>query len=147
MKFLLIAAVTPLVLAACRPAERAGGQRPAPANLAGERGPQAKEPLAVEASVTRVVPRAAWHHYSDGAFEAFDAITFSIAQPQAVRGRELTVYYSPDALPHESPLRTIGTRCRFRIAAEHLEPPAAGESREIHAGALEELTVLGESSE
>ena len=140
MKPTLMATFFCIALTSCERADR----HAAPGNSSGEAPSNAGQRLGIEATVAAVSEGAAWHHYTDGAFEVFDAVTFSVTRPRAMRGQELTVYYEPNRLPKESPLRKTGTRCRFQVAAEFLEPSKPGESRELHEPALEDLTVLTE---
>ena len=132
----------PIVASSCWAAE--------PAGVEGHAAPRATadadKRLQLEAAVERVSPGAAWDHHAGGAFDVFDSVSFKVTDPPAHRGRTLTVYFDPDALKDESPLRTVGARCRFRIHAEHLQPSPPGASRELHQGALEDLTVLADAA-
>ena len=138
MRFAFVAVVVGLLLASCRPgSDSAGSTRETPQDVAGSK---AGEAIPVEAIVARMTGGAAWDHETDGSFAVYDAVTFKITEPAQLDGGELSVYFSP--LPENSPLRTAGTRCSFRIDARYLRPPEPGESREVYEGALEDLAVL-----
>ncbi|HUG92297.1 MAG TPA: hypothetical protein VML55_15765 [Planctomycetaceae bacterium] len=142
MKSASVTVMVTLALASCRPASDAPPPqitRAAPEDVAGYKAGQS---VPIKAIVARVTGGAAWNHETDGGFAVFDAITFKITDPPELDGRELTVYFVPHRLPENAPLRTPGIRCTFRIDAQHLRPPEPNESREIHEGALEGLTVL-----
>jgi hypothetical protein len=75
----------------------------------------------IKAEVTAYEYAAAWDHYDDGSFEAFDSVQFEIAAPVDLAGESLQVLVEPSELPPDSPLRTVGTKCTFEMNLEHLD--------------------------
>ena len=105
---------------------------------AGTSGPPAKKRnLAVEliAKVVRFDQAALVDHYSDGRFASYSATTFEILSPARLRMRKLIVYHDAP-VPHDSPLRALDKKVRFRIQEANLNPGI-----QLFTGALEGIVL------
>ena len=72
----------------------------------------------VRAIVVSYSPNAAWDHYENGGFAAWDVAVLEVLSPPAWRGRELSLLCSEQ--PADSPLRAIGVTYDFGIQAKYL---------------------------
>lgn len=78
--------------------------------------------IQVEATVMQYIPRAMRDLFDDGRCVAFDAAELRLTAPPEWQGSNLVVHCTPDRT--NSPLSTVGGRCRFEIGREYLAGPA-----------------------
>ena len=75
----------------------------------------------IKAEITAYENAAAWDHYDDGSFEAFDSVQLEIIEPEHLAGESLQVLVESSELPPDSPLRVVGTQCTFELNLAHLD--------------------------
>ena len=87
----------------------------------------------IKAEVTAYENAAAWDHFDDGSFQAFDSVQFKVVEPKHLAGESLQVLVEPSELPPDSPLRVGGTQCTFELNLSHLD------ADQLFWGALENV--------
>ena len=74
--------------------------------------------VGVRAKVLSYSPNAAWDHYEDGGFAAWDVAVLEILSPPARLGEKLSLLCSEQ--PVNSPLRAVGVTYDFGIQEKYL---------------------------